>query len=313
MRFLPTWNLHWLKGHALNILSTTFEVSYSDSSSTRIRYSNSYRETNSFKECSIFTYFGAFTNATVEDSWLAELGDFPSSCCDSIIGSYDSYQIFNNYVEISLRASSSFEVSECFRSTFDSLDVDQMRSLRIPFGLVLSNKIELLPQEQAPSYMQYLIEDESERVNLQWAAGNKFDCVTSRTKPTHSHENFALSQLFAERPSWMEQKYYLTFTSLLADPYTFLGKLPYIFSCSPVMLPISENAVQVLIRQGLHTLGPHWDLTSPGHKYENPRIHKAELYNKDYVADLIEAILGYVMAMSGLSTEHQVLTNCKKT
>ena len=107
---------------------------------------------------------------------------------------------------------------------------------------------------------------------------------------------------------------------MLADPLTFLAKLPMIFSVTPVLLPLTQSPVHILIRQGLHTLGPHRRLNESSESQSklistsvesnpNPRVYKSEYYRVEHIQLLTSAMEGYMQAMNGLSTEHEVFLN----
>ena len=133
---------------------------------------------------------------------------------------------------------------------------------------------------------------------------NKYNPDTNQSEQPNIHDN--RSEPAARRAALvMDINHYFTSTSLLSDPLTFIGKLPLLFSWSPILLPLSQGSVQVLIRQGLHILEPY--LIPTGEEQERVlRCDKYDLRDTRFMDRLSNTMLEYLKAMRGPSTEHEV-------
>jgi hypothetical protein len=317
-RDLPSWNSTWLQKHAQDILSATLDVSYSNvplesperlSSEERRKVApdpegKKFSSSNWSKQ-SIASYLSK--SKTAMTSWSTSVANAPNDDDQTVIDEETVKTVLRNFVSMCRTVTEADQLRELFSKVINALRVDQIATISIASGLVLDNILEI-PEVGVPRFMQYYIADDAERELLQWAVANKYD---PDAKQPNVHENYALSQQFKQRPYWMELKHYLTYTSLLSDPLTFLSKLPLIFSYSPIMLPLAQDAVHVLIRQGLYILGPHRDLPDSSLEIkveENlpSRVNKSDLFNFEFMQALSKAIQDYAKAMSGLSTEHEV-------
>ena len=306
----PSWCSTWLQPHAKSLLLSLFDLSLS----TQPKNAPSRSDKESVEKpklCATTIEWYVNREGSINQSWYVNRGGTSSQSwnvevgknCGSIMRD-KVYSTINRFGDDCCNVESESAVSELVTKTINLLKPDGVTALLILSGLVLDNTM-VVVAEKFLRFMQNSIKDESEKDCLQWAISNKYNPDTNQSKQPNIHENFALSQLFAEWPLWMDLNHYLTFTSLLSDPLTFIGKLPLLFSWSPILLPLSQGSVQVLIRQGLHTLEPY--LIPTGEEQERVlRCDKYDLRDTRFMDRLSNTMLEYLKAMRGPSTEHEV-------